>query len=168
MKRIFTPWRKDYMAGERAPGCFLCTAAAAPAAQWPALLVLHRDAARLILLNKFPYTTGHLLLAPIAHAATPAVTDGALAESLGRAQRALIEILQASYQPPGLNVGLNLGMAAGAGVADHYHWHLLPRWNGDSNFMGAIAETRVLSETLEETRARLTPLIAAHPEFSAP
>lgn len=154
------------MAGERAPGCFLCTAAAAPAAQWPELLVVHRDAARLIVLNKFPYTTGHLLLAPIAHAASPAVTDAAMAETMGRAQRALMEILLATYQPQGLNAGLNLGTAAGAGVADHYHWHLLPRWNGDSNFMGAIGETRVLSEALEETRNRLAPLIAAHPEFA--
>ncbi len=167
MKRIFTPWRKDYMAGERAPGCFLCTAAAAPVAQWPELLVVHRDASRLILLNKFPYTTGHLLLAPIAHVATPAVADAAQAASFGSAQRALLEILQKSYQPPGLNIGLNLGGAAGAGVADHYHWHFVPRWNGDSNFMGAIADTRVLSETLDETRARLSPLIAAHPEFAA-
>src|SRR5512141_2785612 len=128
MKRIFTPWRKDYMAGARAPGCFLCVAAAAPAAQWPELLVLHRDATRLILLNKFPYTSGHLLLAPVAHAATPAATDIAMAEAMGRAQRALLEIVQDSYQPHGLNAGLNLGVAAGAGVADHYHWHLLPRW----------------------------------------
>ena len=167
MQRIFTPWRKEYMAGERAPGCFLCTAAATPAARWPELLVLHRDETRLIVLNKFPYTTGHLLLAPLAHAATPAASDEKTAEAMGRAQRALIEILQDSYRPHGLNAGLNLGAAAGAGVADHYHWHLLPRWNGDSNFMGAIGDSRILSETLAETRARLVPLIAAHPEFAA-
>jgi len=166
MQYQFTPWRKGYMQGERAPGCFLCQAAKADPVTWPAIHVLHRDEERLILLNRFPYNTGHLLIAPTAHVATPVDTSPALSESLARAQRAGLEILQKSYRPQGLNAGLNLGGAAGAGVTDHFHWHLLPRWNGDSNFIGALTETRLLSETLDETYARLRPLFAAHPEFT--
>jgi ATP adenylyltransferase len=166
MQYQFAPWRKDYMQGGRTPGCFLCQGVTADPATWPAIHVLHRDAERLVILNRFPYNTGHLLIAPAAHVATPVDTSPALAESLARALRAGLEILQKSYQPQGLNAGLNLGNAAGAGVTDHYHWHLLPRWGGDSNFMGVLADTRVLSETLDETYTRLRPLFAAHPEFS--
>ena len=163
----FTPWRKHYMQGERAPGCFFCTAAQAPENRLRELLVLHRTPDYLVVLNRYPYNTGHLLLAPAVHAARPSDTSPELAATLGRVQRALTEILFESYQPQGLNAGINLGQAAGAGVADHYHWHLLPRWSGDSNFMGAVAQTRLISESLEETLDRLGPLIAVHPEFVA-
>ena len=117
MQYQFTPWRKGYMEGARTPGCFLCQGATADPATFPAIQVLHRDAERLVILNRYPYNTGHLLIAPTAHVATPVDTSPALSESLARAMRAGLEILQKSYQPQGLNAGLNLGSAAGAGSA---------------------------------------------------
>ena len=159
MEHLFTPWRRSYMQGERTAGCFFCSAAAAPREKWRELLVVARGADWVVILNRFPYTTGHLLLAPAIHAASPGDAPEALAGTLGRVQRALIDLLREAYQPHGLNAGLNLGQAAGAGVNDHFHWHLLPRWNGDSNFIGAIGETRILAETLEQTLDRLAPLV---------
>ncbi len=166
MRHLFTPWRKNYMRGERTPGCFFCAAAAAPKERWRESLVVARGADWVVLLNRFPYTTGHLLLAPAAHLASPGEATPELAATLGRLQRALLGLLHAAYRPHGLNAGLNLGQAAGAGVTDHFHWHLLPRWNGDSNFIGSTGETRVLAETLEETLERLAPLAAKDPILS--
>jgi len=166
MEVLFTPWRYAYVEGHRedredresATGCFLCDAAAAP--DDPERLVVHAAAHHVVLLNRHPYSNGHLMMAPREHVASPQdATAAAQAEAwslLLRCQRALA----AAYRPDGMNVGLNLGKVAGAGVPDHYHVHLVPRWEGDTNFMTSIAHTRLVPEDLLQTRARLRPLFA--------
>jgi ATP adenylyltransferase len=154
MQRLWAPWRMQYLEESAPPpGCFFCAALAAddPAPH----LVVGRDAHAVVMLNKFPYGHGHLLIAPRRHVARPdeladAEYDG-LMHTLRRAERAL----RAAFSPEGMNLGMNLGRAAGAGVADHCHWHALPRWNGDTNFMPVIADVKVMSEHLEATLARV-------------
>jgi ATP adenylyltransferase len=158
MQVLFTPWRYAYITGQHASGCFLCEAAASP--DDPERLVVHVTAHHLVLLNRHPYSNGHLMVAPRQHVAEPAAADeGARAETwplLLLAQR----VLAAAYHPDGLNVGMNLGKVAGAGVPDHYHVHVVPRWEGDTNFMTATAHTRLVPEDLLQTRERLRPLFA--------
>ena len=107
------------------------------------------------LLNRFPYTSGHTMVAPVAHVADFAQLDAAtLAEMMGLAQR-VVRALERAYRPHGFNLGFNLGEAAGAGIADHMHMHVVPRWRGDTNFMSTTGETRVLPEELDATYAKL-------------
>jgi ATP adenylyltransferase len=137
-------------------GCVFCRAASEDDP-----LVVHRGERAYVILNLFPYNSGHVMVVPRRHIASLAE---ATADELGElitlvrdAERAVTT----AYTPHGINVGLNLGRAAGAGVADHLHVHLVPRWNGDTNFMTVVADSRVLPETLEQTAARLRPLFAA-------
>jgi len=118
-------------------------------------LVLHRGRFNLVVLNRFPYTSGHVMIAPIQHTAALA---GLGVESLSEMMtlaRDLEAALQAAYRPDGYNLGMNLGRSAGAGIADHLHLHVLPRWNGDTNFMTTAGETRVLPEALETSYDKL-------------
>src|ERR1700677_1255965 len=177
MDHLWTPWRYAYLAN--APesqrrgvpeelaawpgnlGCVFCNLLAATAyaiehgtpaeqAERAAGIVL-RAAHTFICLNKFPYTSGHMMILPYAHEASFASLDRETAfEIAALAQQAEL-VLNSVYSPDGLNLGMNLGAAAGAGIAGHLHLHVLPRWTGDANFMTAIAETRVLPETLETT-----------------
>jgi ATP adenylyltransferase len=120
-------------------------------------LVLYRGRSNFILLNLYPYTTGHILVTPYAHVANlDQVTPETLVEMMGLAQR-LQTALRECYNPEGYNLGMNLGRCAGAGVADHLHLHLLPRWTGDSNFMTVVGETRVQPEDLFATYDKLAP-----------
>src|SRR5688572_24563268 len=132
MDVLFTPWRYDYIVGSResaeetGTGCFLCDAAAAP--DDPQRLVVHAAARHVVLLNRHPYSNGHLMVAPCEHVASPL---DASAETRAEAWPLLLlcqRVLAAAYRPDGMNVGLNLGRVAGAGVPDHYHVHLVPRW----------------------------------------
>jgi ATP adenylyltransferase len=133
-------------------GCVLC--AVRDAGDDEAKILL-REGAWFVVLNKYPYTTGHLMLVTEQHLGSLAELDescmAAMPGLLARCEKALRE----TYHPHGLNIGLNLGRAAGAGVHGHLHWHLLPRWDGDSNFVTVVADTRVLPETLEESFRRL-------------
>jgi ATP adenylyltransferase len=154
MDYLWTPWRYQYVtqAGE-AGGCALCAAAAAASDREG--LVVHRARHNFILLNKFPYTSGHVMVIPYAHVGTLLeLPDEALTEMmlLGRDTE---RCLRAVYRPEGLNLGINLGRSAGAGIAGHVHMHVLPRWTGDTNFMTAVGETRVLPEDLSATWERL-------------
>jgi len=153
MERLWAPWRMQYVEEAAPPGCFFCAAAATddPAA----LLVVGRDADAVVMLNKFPYGHGHLLVAPIRHVATPEELDDSAYVGLMRAVRRAAQALRGAFAPEGMNIGMNLGRAGGAGVADHCHWHLLPRWSGDTNFMPVIAEVKVMSELLVATLARV-------------
>jgi ATP adenylyltransferase len=111
-----------------------------------------------VLLNRYPYTNGHLMVAPYAHAARLSDSDGGTLSELATIVARAENILETAYRTDGLNVGLNLGSAAGAGVSDHYHVHVVPRWNGDTNFMSVVGGLRVVPEELTETRRRLAPL----------
>lgn len=154
MKRLWAPWRMAYVAGPRAPGgCVLC--AAPNTGDDRAQLVLSRGAHGYLILNAYPYASGHLMAVLYRHVSTLAEATGEeLAELMTLATRATTA-LGVEYGAEAFNVGLNQGRAAGAGIADHLHLHVVPRWSGDANFVPVIGEVRVLPEMLEVTYDRL-------------
>lgn len=149
---LWTPWRMDYIdrLSERdAPqGCFLCRYAAEPAAD-RANHVVWRSPRTLTLLNRFPYTSGHLLIAPTVHQPTPAELDEPTLTELALRLRDAQRVLQKAFAPQGFNIGMNLGRCAGAGLPDHAHWHIVPRWSGDTNFMPVLGDVRMIPVALE-------------------
>jgi ATP adenylyltransferase len=154
-KTLWAPWRLEYVtqAGEQL-GCVFCEEAAGRLPENTSLLV-HRGAAALVLLNKYPYSSGHLLVAPLRHAGTLAeLTDDEVLE-IHRLAVAAVGALDDLYGPGGFNLGWNLGHVAGAGIADHVHLHVVPRWSGDTNFMPVLADVKVVPEHLLVTRDRL-------------
>jgi ATP adenylyltransferase len=155
MDFLWTPWRYQYLvASEKLDECIFCAAARGRNDQ--ASLVAHRGEHNFVILNRYPYTNGHLMIVPYRHVATlEDLDDAALAELIllaRSAERHLTEL----YHPNGLNLGINVGKAAGAGIAGHLHMHALPRWIGDANFMTVVGETRVLPEDLDVTWRRLS------------
>ncbi|MCS7021191.1 MAG: HIT domain-containing protein [Gemmataceae bacterium] len=156
MDRLWAPWRLAYVAAPKPPavggddGCFICRAvAAASPAEDRACWLVHRSACSVVILNRFPYNNGHLLICPQAHKGTLETLSDAELLDLQHQLCRFMMVLQKRMRPDGFNIGLNLGRAAGAGVPGHLHWHLVPRWQGDTNFMPVIADTRVLVQSLE-------------------
>jgi ATP adenylyltransferase len=148
-----------YIGGAKEPGCIFCLN---PQAGDPRQgLVLARTGAACVMLNRFPYANGHLMVAPRRHTADvnalSAPGYGALMETLRRS----MGVLERVFRPQGMNVGMNVGRAAGAGIAEHLHWHIVPRWVGDTNYMPLIGEVRVIPEHLESVYDRLRPEFAA-------
>lgn len=166
MQVLFTPWRYAYITGQAQSGCFFCEAGAEP--DDAERLVVHVAEHHLVLLNRHPYSNGHLMLAPRRHVARPEDADAATRAEVWPLLLLAQRVLAAAYRPDGLNVGMNLGKVAGAGVPDHYHLHVVPRWEGDTNFMTATADTRLVPEDLRQTRERLRPLFAALSAEAAP
>jgi ATP adenylyltransferase len=161
MDYLWSPWRYRYVsqAGENGR-CLFCDKASLDPSHDPDELVLYRGRLNFILLNLFPYTNGHVMVAPYEHTGRlDKVAPETLAEMMELAQR-IHAALQEIYHPEGFNLGMNLGKCAGAGVADHLHLHFLPRWTGDSGFMTVIGETRVSPEDLSATYAKLLPFFA--------
>jgi ATP adenylyltransferase len=156
VERLWTPWRRAYLEGgdSHAAGCFLC-AHAADAEHDGENLVLLRGESVFVLLNLYPYNSGHLMVAPYAHTGDFALLSGDVAAELMHVAQRAVGVLQSVYAPDGFNVGMNLGKSAGAGVPDHLHVHVVPRWNGDTNFMPVVGETKVLPESLDQTYERL-------------
>jgi len=155
MDYLWTPWRYQYVTktGE-AQECIFC-AAASDTVHDRERLVVHRAARNLVMLNRYPYTSGHVMVVPYEHAPSlEAVADETLVELIGLARLAE-KHLRALYRPDGLNLGFNIGRSAGAGIAEHIHMHALPRWTGDTSFMTAVGETRVLPEDLGTTWTKL-------------
>jgi len=153
MKRLWAPWRMQYLEEPSPAGCFFCIATTG--VDTAAHLLVAREGGVLTMLNKYPYGHGHLLVAPFRHVASPEdLTDGEY-DALMRAVRRAARTLRAAFKPEGMNLGMNLGRAGGAGIADHCHWHLLPRWNGDTNFMPVIGDVKVMSEHLHATFERV-------------
>jgi len=157
MERIWTPWRRKYVTGEAVEkGCIFCLALARP--EEDGSLVVHVAERSFVLVNLFPYSSGHVMVAPRRHVARLAeLTDGELAEMMVLARR-LEAVLGEAYRPHGLNLGMNLGRTAGAGVEDHLHLHLVPRWNGDANFMTVVGGTRLIPDDPLEACHRLRKL----------
>ncbi|MHB1319304.1 MAG: HIT family protein, partial [Anaerolineae bacterium] len=154
MKQLWSPWRINYIRGERPPDCVLCNA---PRAKDSETLVLFRGQYSYVMMNRYPYTNGHLMVIPYAHlAALTDVPSNAQIEMLQEINMS-IEVLQEVMNPQGYNVGLNLGASAGAGIRDHIHFHVVPRWVGDTNFMAVVGETSVIVEGLMECFAQLKP-----------
>lgn len=158
MDYLWTPWRYAYVThADAAKTCIFCAATGMPDAE---ALIVHRAQYCYVILNRFPYTSGHVMVAPYAHVASLSLLpDEALSEMM-RLARDCESKLRELYRPDGLNLGINLGKSAGAGVADHLHLHVLPRWTGDTNFMTVTGETRVLPESLEITWQRLSQAFA--------
>ncbi len=161
MDYIWTPWRYQHMAQAavgKQPECIFCDALALN--NDAETLIVHRSAKTFVILNRFPYTSGHIMVVPYAHVAELNLCDAeTLTEMMQLAQR-VERVYRAEYKPDGMNLGMNLGRAAGAGVTGHLHLHALPRWIGDSNFMTVTGETRVHPEDLKTTFERLSKALA--------
>ena len=154
-KPLWAPWRLEYVTqADELPGCVFCAEAAGELAGEESLLV-RRGPAAIAILNKFPYSSGHLLLAPVRHVGALAELTDEEALELHRLAVAGIDALERAYAPDGFNLGWNLGRPAGAGITDHVHLHVVPRWSGDTNFMPVLADVKVLPEHLVATRDRL-------------
>jgi ATP adenylyltransferase len=157
MRYIAAPWRTDYVRTvETTKGCAFCRALKAPDDREAS--ILFRGAHSFVILNKFPYVSGHVMIAPVAHRASYDRSSAALTAEISELLKTTIRILKAAYRPQGFNIGMNLGRSAGAGVVGHYHLHVVPRWAGDANFMPIVGETKVVLEDLATTYARLRPL----------
>ena len=156
---LFAPWRYEYLVSDKQIACIFCEAAASRDDEGS--LVVHRGKRVFVVLNRYPYTNGHVMVAPFAHEAwlsdSAPETLNELIATVARAQT----ILVSEYRTDGLNVGINFGTAAGAGVASHYHVHAVPRWAGDTNFMTVTGGVRVVPEDLAVTRRRLASLFEA-------
>jgi len=150
MHRLFASWRMKYVSSNhKEPGCIFCDAATQPTNDERLVVFVGNNA--VVMLNKYPYTSGHLMVAPKLHtnklSALPQKTRTEIIDLISES----ISVLTSIYKPDGFNVGANLGEAAGAGIPEHLHFHIVPRWNGDTNFMTSIGDTRVLPEDLSQT-----------------
>jgi ATP adenylyltransferase len=154
VERIWAPWRLEYVkdaSKDKESECIFC--AALDGGDDDANLIVRRGERAFVILNKYPYTNGHLMVAPYEHVAElQALDDPTMAEIMSLAQRGMAA-LQESYAPHGYNVGFNQGRVAGAGVEHHIHMHVVPRWGGDTNFMPVLGDTRVMNQTLEDSYA---------------
>jgi ATP adenylyltransferase len=160
MDRLWSPWRYQYITSSGGSGgCIFCDKPAAGNDREN--LIVFRGEHNYVLLNLYPYATGHIMIAPYTHVSTLAEADDPVLTELILLSRDGQRHLEAVYRAPGFNLGMNIGACAGAGVAGHIHMHLLPRWPADVNFMTAIGETRVLPEDLETTYEKLSKAFAA-------
>ena len=152
-RQLWAPWRLEYVqSADDQPGCVFCHARDGDDAE---RLVVHRGERAFVLLNKFPYASGHLMVAPDRHASEFGELSDDEALELHHLSARAIRALGAVFSPEGFNLGWNIGRVAGAGVVDHVHLHVVPRWSGDTNFMPVLADVKVLPEHLDETRRKL-------------
>jgi ATP adenylyltransferase len=157
---LWAPWRIEYITGPKDGDCIFCAAAAATNAD-PAHAPIDRTEHCLTILNAFPYAPGHVMVAPVRHVATlEDLSENEMLDIMRLARRAILAVRK-GMSPDGFNTGLNLGKVAGAGIADHLHLHVVPRWDGDTNFMPLLADTSVIPQALQETRKVLVEALAA-------
>ena len=150
MNHLWSPWRGAYVdQSDKPEGCIFCNALKEE--DGPHNLIITRSERGFVILNRFPYTSGHLMVVPKAHLPSLEDLDQPTTYELADLSQTALRVLRRVYSPDGFNLGVNIGRAAGAGVADHVHIHIVPRWTGDANFMTTLSETRVLPETLETT-----------------
>jgi ATP adenylyltransferase len=158
VERLWSPWRSQYVtAADEDDSCFFCDGLEGDDADAGILLRAERV---FVVLNAFPYNSGHLMVAPLRHVGEPEELSAAESHELIEVSFRCVEVAREALSPHGFNLGMNLGRVAGAGVPGHLHMHVVPRWGGDTNFMPVVAETKVLPELLAETRAKLAPLFA--------
>jgi ATP adenylyltransferase len=164
MRNLYAPWRMEYIGAPPDPGCLFCRVREAPPGADRENLVVRRCPDALAMLNKFPYNPGHLMIAPRAHEGSLAALDEdqllATMRLVQRSQRVLERVMS----PEGFNVGVNMGRVAGAGIPDHVHVHVVPRWNGDTNFLPVLAEVKVVNEHLERTWEKLSRAFEEEPQ----
>ncbi|HEV8682196.1 MAG TPA: HIT domain-containing protein [Actinomycetota bacterium] len=161
MERLWTPWRMEYIkaaGAEDEPGCIFCDLPARDDDEKNRILA--RSDKAFVILNAFPYNAGHLMVAPFRHVGELEELSAEELADLDALLQRSIRALKEEYAPQGFNIGMNLGRVAGAGIPDHVHWHVVPRWNGDTNFMPVVGQTKVLPELLQETYQRLRPAYA--------
>ncbi len=155
MERLWAPWRLEYIVGEKAQGCVFCLFGEQRDDE--ANRVLCRGGRAFVVMDAFPYSNGHLLVAPYRHVAGIADLDDDELLEIMKLARKSCSALESTCRPDGFNIGFNIGTAAGAGIADHVHLHIVPRWHGDTNFMPVLAEVKVLPEALDTTYRKLKP-----------
>ena len=164
MENLWSPWRSTYIKSfsneKEESGCFLCHAVNSPTETDRTNLVVHRSNHCFVIMNRFPYNSGHLMIVPNIHSGDLATLNSETTTDVMSAIQLSLSILNTLYKPQGCNIGANLGRVAGAGVPDHVHFHIVPRWNGDTNFMPVLGEVKVISESLESAWEEL------HNEFS--
>jgi len=161
MKQLWAPWRMCYIQGEKGKGCIFCQKPSERKDEENLIVCRRRQA--FVVMNKFPYNNGHLMVVPKRHCVDLEELDAAESREVFRLLRASIRVLKDTFHPHGFNIGINLGRAGGAGE-EHVHVHIVPRWNGDTNFMPVFGETKIIPEYLNETYPRLH---AAFQEFFA-
>ena len=155
MERLYTPWRWDYMVNPKPETCPFCEYLAQPPENDAANYILLRAPHTFIVLNRYPYSNGHLMVLPNEHVSTLDVLDDETQFEMIKLTSYCTTILQKAYRAQGFNVGINIGKAAGAGMEAHLHLHVVPRWLGDTNFMPVLGQTKVMPESLEDVYARL-------------
>lgn len=154
MNHLWSPWRMEYLENNnKEDGCPFCIAQEMPDSAEN--LIAHRGKRAYVILNRYPYTSGHIMVNPYKHAATLEELDPETRAEMMELASRCTTVLKGIYRPQGFNVGVNIGEAAGAGVLGHVHIHIVPRWNGDTNFMSSLGQTRVLPEALEDTYERI-------------
>ncbi|MCD6351133.1 MAG: HIT domain-containing protein [Armatimonadetes bacterium] len=155
MQHIWAPWRMDYVSGPRPQGCFLCRAPREP----DEFGVLVKTEGAFVMLNAYPYNSGHVMVVPYAHVPSLVDLDAEQLAHLSVLTKAVLTAMERTLRPGGYNIGVNIGAVAGAGVPDHVHVHVVPRWEGDTNFMSVVADTRVVPEALQAAAERLGPAL---------
>ena len=161
MKKLWAPWRLQYikMADQiNHEGCIFCDFPAAGTEQDRQNLILYRSELCFVILNKYPYNNGHLMVVPYRHTGTLEKLSAAERLELMTLLQRSTQVLQQAFSPHGFNIGMNLGRVAGAGIDEHLHFHIVPRWNGDTNFMLVLGDVKVISAGLDETWEQLAPL----------
>jgi len=161
MKQLWAPWRMAYIeqARDNNGGCILCDKPGGTRDE--SSLILFRGRSNFVIMNAYPYNSGHLMVAPLAHIARLSLLDDATRHEHFDLVSRCADILKEALNPAGFNIGLNLGRIAGAGVDQHLHTHIVPRWEGDTNFMPVLADTRVVNQAIADTYTRLAPLFKA-------
>ncbi len=154
-KPLWAPWRMEYILSPKPSGCIFCDFPRAPEADDRKNLLVHRGPRSFTLQNRYPYNSGHVMVIPYAHVSDVGALSPPDWADLQDELRRAIEVVKAVYRPDGMNVGMNLGRFAGAGIDEHLHWHVVPRWAGDNNFMPVLADQRVVVESLDAAWERL-------------
>ena len=156
---LWAPWRMDYIVSEKEGGCIFCDLPRA--AQDAANYILWRGRTAFVMLNRYPYNNAHMMVIPHAHLASLTELDAVQRSELMEVTALCEDVLHQALKPDGLNIGLNLGTASGAGIAEHLHVHLVPRWQGDTNYMTVLGDIRVIPQHLDETYQQLLPYFPA-------
>ncbi|MFZ2098152.1 MAG: HIT domain-containing protein [Anaerolineales bacterium] len=154
MDYLWSPWRMEYILTPKSEeGCIFCNGL--KQADGAHNLIVYRGPKSFVMLNRFPYTSGHLMIIPFDHQPSLELLDADTRMDIMDLSAKAIQVLQKAYSPQGFNLGMNIGSAAGAGISEHVHLHVVPRWVGDTNFMSSVSQTRVLPESLEETYRKI-------------
>lgn len=155
MKNIWTPWRYKYIVSDKSGTCIFCQAL--KCGNDAESLTLHRGKFNIVMLNRYPYSNGHIMVAPNAHLASPDFSNGDTLAEMTVLMQACLKTLKDNYKPNGFNIGMNVGRVAGAGIEDHYHLHIVPRWDGDTNFMTVLNDVRLIPQDLDDAYNQLKP-----------